>query len=328
MLSSILELLLVAASVTPALGFCGSHTHLQRRAEEGEAVPISTFGYIGDIGPHNWAALDAANSACATGTRQSPINMVEGQFQIVAGTDVTLTIPDQTEGIEFENLGTTVEGVMEGSGATMVLNGEEYELMQFHFHHPSEHLDNGTSIAMEMHMVFQTAEEQLAVIGVYVDLDTGVASAAAPAAKRRHPQPDHSLWKKQAEAVSQMQITAAADNGAVTSTMLETLFQSVEEIATPGTKVTTQPLIMSELVETLKLGNFEAYSGSLTTPPCSEGVNWMVATQRVQISTASFERVRNVVKFNSRFTQNALGSPNVVSLSAGAAAVAEPVAAA
>jgi hypothetical protein len=34
--------------VAPALGFCGSHTHLSARAEEGE-VKINTFGYFGSI---------------------------------------------------------------------------------------------------------------------------------------------------------------------------------------------------------------------------------------------------------------------------------------
>lgn len=34
--------------MAPALGFCGSHTHLSARAEEGE-VKINTFGYFGSI---------------------------------------------------------------------------------------------------------------------------------------------------------------------------------------------------------------------------------------------------------------------------------------
>lgn len=72
--------------------------------------------------------------------------MVDGQFNMLASSDVVLTIPDQPEGVEFENLGTTVEAIMEGKGATGVIAGVEHELKQFHFHHPSEHLDNGTSM--------------------------------------------------------------------------------------------------------------------------------------------------------------------------------------
>lgn len=72
--------------------------------------------------------------------------MVEGQFHLVGSTDIVLEIPDQPAGIEFENLGTTVEGIMEGKGGRLELGGVEYELKQFHIHHPAEHIDNGTSV--------------------------------------------------------------------------------------------------------------------------------------------------------------------------------------
>ena len=72
--------------------------------------------------------------------------MVDGQFNIHAASDIVITIPDQPEGVEFENLGTTVEAVLEGKGGKGIIGGAEFDLKQFHFHHPSEHLDNGTSM--------------------------------------------------------------------------------------------------------------------------------------------------------------------------------------
>lgn len=89
---------------------------------------------------------NGANSVCATGTQQSPINMVTGQFNVMSAKEINLTIPDFPEGITFENLGTTVEGITEGSGAHITLGGTEYEMKQFHFHYPSEHLDEGTTM--------------------------------------------------------------------------------------------------------------------------------------------------------------------------------------
>lgn len=53
------------------------------------------------------------------------------------------------------------------------------------------------------------------------------------------------------------------------------------------------------------------YSGSLTTPPCSEGVNWLVSTQTLRIQPSTFEKVRNIIGFNSRITQNAPGQVNL-----------------
>ena len=146
MSSFLLKASLILASASQVLGSCSYGTFLHPRAEEGQPVPISTFGYTGAKGPVNWVALNPeTNQACATGTKQSPIDMVDGVFQMVSAADVRLEIPDFAEGTEFENLGTTVEIIAKG-GSLQVAN-MTYEFKQAHFHLPSEHLDNGTSIA-------------------------------------------------------------------------------------------------------------------------------------------------------------------------------------
>ena len=71
--------------------------------------------------------------------------MVEGAFTILQGADVDLTVNDMPDGAEFENLGTTVEVITQGG--TLTVADKTFELQQFHFHLPSEHLDNGTSQA-------------------------------------------------------------------------------------------------------------------------------------------------------------------------------------
>ena len=45
------------------------------------------------------------------------------------------------------------------------------------------------------------------------------------------------------------------------------------------------------------------YDGSLTTPPCSEGVKWFVLTNPVQMSVAQIDAFRNVVRQNNRPVQ-------------------------
>ncbi|XXH02646.1 hypothetical protein Hte_009027 [Hypoxylon texense] len=273
----------LAASVTPALAFCGAHTHLDRRAE-GEGVKVSSFGYTGTNGPLLWTQLDTAeNQLCSTGSNQSPINMVEGQFSLISGSDVELTIPDVPEGAPFENLGTNVEVVMKDVGGQFVLEGKTYTLEQFHFHHPSEHVDNNVSLPKA---------EEIAVIGVYIDL------VDVPSVIELHILPR-----------------------ATPSTLLETIFSSVGEIATPGTSTTTKPLIMSEVVTLLKGGNFQRYTGSLTTPPCSENVAWSVATEKLLLSKATYQAARDVIGFNARYPQNKLGEPNLLSIAVAAAQV-------
>ena len=144
-MSSLLRLVAFLAAARVVVASCAHGTSLFPRAE-GEAVPIGKFGYTGLQSPINWLSLDpVANVLCATGTRQSPIDMTNGQFTLIPGSSVQLNIPDIAE-TEFENLGTTVE-VIVPPGATMISNGVEFSLKQFHFHLPSEHLDEGQSVA-------------------------------------------------------------------------------------------------------------------------------------------------------------------------------------
>ena len=57
-------------------------------------------------------------------------------------------------------------------------------------------------------------------------------------------------------------------------------------------------------------------------------MRWLVATQKLQIQTATFEKVRSVIGFNARYPQNKPGEPNMLQLAAAAAAgVQAPVAA-
>ncbi|KAI0487620.1 alpha carbonic anhydrase [Xylaria cf. heliscus] len=282
MATSLITFSLLAAAITPVFGFCGGRTHLDKRETE-ETVPVSTFGYLAAGSPLLWHHLSPANALCANGSNQSPINMVEGSFTLVPGSNLSVTLPDTvSDGTTFENLGSTVEVVMEGLGGTLELDGLEYELLQFHFHHPSEHVDSGVSLPMEMHMVF-SHETQLAVVGVFIDLVDSTSFNSTRLLPRL-----------------------------ASSSMLETIFSSIEEIATPGTTTKTQPFSMTELSDLLANAEFQRYSGSLTTPPCSEGVSWSVSTKKLMLSRQTFAKVRDVVGFNSRYLQNTPGMANLL----------------
>jgi len=68
----------------------------------------------------------------------------------VATDKPVLNIPEQE--VEFENLGTTIEVVVNG---TTTVAGSEFQLVQFHMHTPSEHHVNGEYHPLEIHMVHQ-----------------------------------------------------------------------------------------------------------------------------------------------------------------------------
>ncbi|KAM5341381.1 hypothetical protein ACJ41O_014412 [Fusarium nematophilum] len=279
---------LLAASAPQVLASCAYGTHLHPRSAAG-VFEAPKFGYDATKGPINWFNLDPkANALCAHGKHQSPINLRSSSYTLIPSSDLVLDIPDFEHGAEFENLGTTVEVVAEAG--SLQLDGKAYSLKQFHFHLPSEHLDNGTSMAMEVHFVWATEANDLAVIGVFIDVHDASASYGRRGGKGRN------------------------KSDAVPSDLLETVLGSVHKICTPGSTTHTKPLVMSEMVDLLKSGSFRSYSGSLTTPPCSEGVKWMVSTKKVSISTGTYLKARDVLHYNARYPQNVPGEENLLVL--------------
>ncbi|RFU82100.1 carbonate dehydratase [Trichoderma arundinaceum] len=94
--------------------------------------------------------------------------------------------------------------------------------------------------------------------------------------------------------------------------LLSSVFEAIEEIATPGEITSTGPLLFDALESHFKSHDVFTYSGSLTTPPCTEGVTWYISSLPLQIDELTYDRVKEVVKFNSRYTQNKLGEVNLL----------------
>ena len=122
--------------------------YFNKRSGE-KVVKVANFGYTGLQGPLNWAGLSSANTECNRGKNQSPINIVSSKVEKLKAGTMKLQIPTVTA--ELENLGATVEVVMEGKNATLTVEGKTYSLKQFHFHTPSEHRINEEYFPLEMH---------------------------------------------------------------------------------------------------------------------------------------------------------------------------------
>ncbi|KAJ3006300.1 UNVERIFIED_CONTAM: hypothetical protein HDU68_004161 [Siphonaria sp. JEL0065] len=82
------------------------------------------------------------------------------------------------------------------------------------------------------------------------------------------------------------------------------LKQFVDNIPQKENSTTTvSSLDMSSIISFLKDTSFYSYSGSLTTPPCTESVLWLVATKHQTISQAQLDKFTKVMPFNARTTQ-------------------------
>jgi carbonic anhydrase len=64
-------------------------------------------------------------------------------------------------------------------GSSITYGGTRYELLQFHFHAPSEHTIDGRHAPMEAHFVHKSADGKLAVVGIFLK-QGNTASAFAP----------------------------------------------------------------------------------------------------------------------------------------------------
>jgi hypothetical protein len=111
------------------------------------------------------------------------------------------------------------------------------------------------------------------------------------------------------------------------SSIIKSLSSSISAIRTPGTKVAIPAGIdFSDVLAKVASSDVLSYSGSLTTPPCAEGVTFMIVKDPLDISVADFNSIKSVVKFNSRYIQNTLGSVNMLEVAslAGTAGAMQP----
>ncbi|KAI9353873.1 alpha carbonic anhydrase [Obelidium mucronatum] len=71
----------------------------------------------------------------------------------------------------------------------------------------------------------------------------------------------------------------------------------------PNSTTKLRALDMKPIIKALGSAEFFSYTGSLTTPPCTEGVLWLVARKPLQVSQAQMDKLMQVMPFNSRTTQ-------------------------
>lgn len=116
------------------------------------------WDYEGPMGPENWGK---EFPTCAKGKSQSPLD-IKGPFEKVK---VSIATDYKNGPLKILNNGHTIQVNVE-PGSKVRIDGIPYELLQFHFHKPSEELIDGKPAAMVIHFVHKNATGQLAVIGV------------------------------------------------------------------------------------------------------------------------------------------------------------------
>ncbi|HKX40962.1 MAG TPA: carbonic anhydrase, partial [Burkholderiaceae bacterium] len=214
------------------------------------------WDYEGAGGPEHWARLSPEFATCGRGTRQSPIDIRDG---IKVELDA-VQFDYKPSGFKVLDNGHTVQ-VNVAPGNTIEVMGQRYELVQFHFHRPSEERIDGKPFDMVAHLVHKSEQGKLAVVAVLLE-----KGSAQPVVQ--------SVWNN-----------LPLEKG--------------DEVAARST------LDLNQLLPRER--GYYTYMGSLTTPPCSEGVLWMVMKQPVPISEEQIGIFARLYPMNARPVQAASG---------------------
>ncbi|WP_089915821.1 carbonic anhydrase family protein [Lentzea albida] len=126
------------------------------------------------------AAFFAGGPAESATPKQSPVNVTPGAIRLdphAPKLDVSYghsalelkyirkdTADDN--GCSIRNHEETEEAEVEPGAGHVTVAGTRYDLVQFHFHTPSEHQFGGRNTPLEMHLVHRSAAGKLLVVGV------------------------------------------------------------------------------------------------------------------------------------------------------------------
>ena len=222
--------------------------------------------FDGPEGPENWGNLSKDNLACLKGKSQSPINI-----------NIDRAVKAQLNPIEFiyrpsplsiiDN-GHTIM-VNYGEGSNLMVDGRQYRLVQFHFHKPSEEAINGERTDMVAHLVHQHHDGDLAFVAVLM-------STIKPASSRKY------WW---------------GDDSVKENSFINILWNNV-----PLVKGKTEaPGVMIDINQMLPADkSYFTYMGSLTTPPCSENVLWLVLKNPIYVSEEQVKNFDRMYPMNAR----------------------------
>jgi carbonic anhydrase len=219
-------------------------------------VYSNVWSYEGESGPANWGTINPAWAKCATGNRQSPIDIRDGMKVELE----QIGFDYHPSSFNVTDNGKTVQ-VMVGGGNFLNVGNRMYELVQFHFHRPSEERINGKGYEMVVHLVHKDAEGHIAMLALLLE--------------RGKPQP-------------------------VIQTVWNNLPLEKYETAAPSTVL--DPL---ELLPARR--DYYTFMGSMTTPPCQEGVLWIVMKEPVQASPQQMALFSRLYPLNARPVQPSSG---------------------
>lgn len=219
------------------------------------------WGYAGEGSPDKWGHMKSEFATCSVGKEQSPIDIGDAS----KGDLVKIDFSYKASGAKVLNNGHTIQVNLD-AGNTIKIGSQTYNLLQYHFHSPSENTIKKKPYDMEVHLVHKNDKGELAVVGVMLQ-------------------------------------------GGGSNKALEPVWSSISKEANKEVALTAQ-FNPADLLPAKQ--SFYHFKGSLTTPPCSEGVNWFVMKEAINVSAEQVKAFVATVGSNARPVQ-ALNTRKVAS---------------
>ncbi|XP_072732559.1 receptor-type tyrosine-protein phosphatase gamma [Ciconia boyciana] len=239
----------------------GSSVQIRRRKASGDPY----WAYSGTYGPEHWVT---SSEKCG-GSHQSPIDIIDHQAHV--GDEYQEL---QLDGFDNESSNKTW---MKNTGKTVaILLKDDYfvsgaglpgrfkaEKVEFHWGQSngsagSEHSINGKRFPVEMQIYFYNSDD-------FDSFGTAV------------------LENRVVGAMAVFFQVSQRDNPA-----LDPIIHGLKGVVHHEKETFLDPFVLRDLLPT-SLGSFYRYAGSLTTPPCSEIVEWIVFRKPVPISYHQLE---------------------------------------
>lgn len=221
----------------------------------------------------DWGDIGPQYGYCKGGKEQSPINLVKEE--------TVRSDKMELNGYGYQDITNSAvrsggQTAISDNGFKVPLDAGEFQLnfadgsksiftpLQFHFHAPSEHSVEGKLYDLEVHLVhyYKGTNTQLgAVIGIFFDVEEG---------------------------------------GNIQNDFLESIF-AVQEDLSKGVNDSDNAVKLRSFLQSVDFSEYWNYDGSLTTPPCSEGIKWTVIKDVQPITPEQLKKFTKVLADDKSF---------------------------
>ncbi|WOK97322.1 hypothetical protein Cni_G06030 [Canna indica] len=196
-----------------------------------------TYGYSGENGPDKWGSLSSDFRMCSQGKSQSPIDIAKNHT--VYKPDLKNVDRDYISmKATLVNTGPHIQLRFDKGAGNVTIDGKNYTLQEVHWHSPSEHTIEGERFPMEFHLFHRSSSGELAIVAILYQYGDSN---------------DAFLLQIQDELIKLGKEKCAAD----------------QEAQIPAGTVQTRALKR-------RTRKYYRYVGSLTDPPCTENVIWII----------------------------------------------------